>query len=70
MTFIVEFSTDRTRCIVTDDRGKTILAVVITGEVSEARQDRIAKLAGELMAECQDGVVALPPFKMGSTRAS
>jgi hypothetical protein len=70
MTFTVEFNLGKTRCIIVDDRGKTILAVAVTGVVDSDRQDRIAKLAGDLMAECQDSIVALAPFKMGSTKSS
>lgn len=60
--FTVEFSPDLAQCRVVDEKGVKLLQVAIAGEVPLERRDRIARLIGDLIAECQGGMVVVAPF--------
>jgi hypothetical protein len=58
--FILSFEKDRV--LIFDQRGKVLLACIITGEYSLEREKRIVQLATQLYAECNEvdiGVVAV-----------
>ena len=58
--FILSFEKDRV--LIFDQKGKVLLACMITGEYSLEREKRIVQLVTQLYAECNEvdvGVVAV-----------
>lgn len=60
--FTVQFNEDLTFCRVIDDDGRHLLVVSVSGDCPEQRRDRIARLVGDLVAECQQSDVVIAPF--------